>query len=115
MPAIALTARLRRWYWNQTAAWCVLFRRRDVAIEFYQRMLAQDPRDALALASIGYQYAQLGRKSDALATFDRLVAMLCGTLSIRDVIAFPKTAKGTDLMTQSPAVVDPKQLRDVYL
>src|ERR1700685_339520 len=47
--------------------------------------------------------------------FDRLNAILCGTSSIRDVIAFPKTAKGTDLMTDSPAAVDPKQLRELYL
>jgi aspartyl-tRNA synthetase len=47
--------------------------------------------------------------------FDRLLAILCGTSSIRDVIAFPKTAKGTDLMTQAPALVEPKQLRDLYL
>ena len=47
--------------------------------------------------------------------FDRLIAILCGTQSIRDVIAFPKTAKGTDLMTDSPAPVEPKQLRDLHI
>ena len=47
--------------------------------------------------------------------FDRLIAILCGVSSIRDVIAFPKTAKGADLMTGSPAAVEPKQLRELHL
>jgi aspartyl-tRNA synthetase len=47
--------------------------------------------------------------------FDRLCAILCGSTNIRDVIAFPKTAKAVDLMTSSPSEVEAKQLRDLHI
>ena len=47
--------------------------------------------------------------------FDRLIAPLCGADSIRDVVAFPKTAKGSCLRTESPAAVEPRQLRDLHI
>ena len=44
---------------------------------------------------------------------DRIVALLAGASSIRDVIAFPKAASGVDPLTGAPAPVDDRQLRDL--
>ena len=46
---------------------------------------------------------------------DRLVMLVCGEDTIRDVMAFPKNNRGLDLMTQSPADVDPRQLRELSI
>jgi aspartyl-tRNA synthetase len=46
---------------------------------------------------------------------DRIVAILAGESSIREVIAFPKTANAVDLMSGAPSPVDQKQLRELHL
>ena len=46
---------------------------------------------------------------------DRIVTMMAGAESIRDVIAFPKTQRGQDLLIDAPTPVTEQQLRDLHI
>ncbi|HEV2692574.1 MAG TPA: aspartate--tRNA ligase [Verrucomicrobiae bacterium] len=89
----------------------------DVQKTIFEELLAIPPEETklrFGYMLDAFKYGAPPHGGIALG-FDRLIAILCGTTSIRDVIAFPKTAKGTDLMTDSPAQVSAKQLRDLYI
>ena len=47
--------------------------------------------------------------------FDRMVTLMAGAEAIRDVIAFPKTQRGQDLLTGTPTLVTEKQLRELHI
>ena len=89
----------------------------DVQKTIFEELLAIPPEETklrFGYMLDAFKYGAPPHGGIALG-FDRLIAILCGTPSIRDVIAFPKTAKGTCLMTDSPSQVSPRQLRDLYL
>jgi len=89
----------------------------DVQKTIFEELLAIPPEETklrFGYMLDAFKYGAPPHGGIALG-FDRLIAILCGTSSIRDVIAFPKTAKGTCLMTDSPSQVSPKQLRDLYI
>jgi aspartyl-tRNA synthetase len=89
----------------------------DVQKTIFEELLAIPPEETklrFGYMLDAFKYGAPPHGGIALG-FDRLIAILCGTPSIRDVIAFPKTAKGVCLMTNSPSQVSPKQLRELYL
>ena len=89
----------------------------DVQKTIFEEILAISPEETqlrFGYMLEAFKYGAPPHGGIALG-FDRLIAILCGTSSIRDVIAFPKTAKGVDLMTDSPASVSPRQLRDLHI
>src|SRR2546430_1499974 len=63
----------------------------------------------------GTSWARFGSASHGgiALGFDRMAMLMARAESLREVIAFPKTARGQDLMSEAPSPVDPKQLDEL--
>ncbi len=88
----------------------------DLQAKMFRVLGIDDEEQAANFGHIlgAFQYGAPPHGGIALG-LDRLVMLVCGEDSIREVMAFPKNNRGADLMSASPAAVDFKQLRELYL
>lgn len=88
--------------------------RSDVQAAMF-KLLGLTPEEAKEKFGFFIEALQYGTPPHGGLAFgvDRLAALLCGVGPIRDVMAFPKTQKGTDLMAGTPSVVTPQQLQEL--
>ena len=72
----------------------------------------EEARDKFGFFLEALQYGTPPHGGIALG-LDRIIMLLAGGTSLRDVIAFPKTARAVDMMSETPSTVEEKQLREL--
>src|SRR4029079_11877696 len=101
---------------NEIAGGSIRIHRSDVQARVF-RALGLSDEDAQAKFGFlleAFKYGPPPHGGIAAGVY-RLSRLLCGAESLRDVIAFPKTQKGTDLLTDAPSGVSTRQLDELHI
>jgi tetratricopeptide (TPR) repeat protein len=66
---------LRAWYWTQIAAVAQLFKQRELAVAYYNKILVEQPEHSLTISRIAFLHHESGDRARAIAEFERAVAI----------------------------------------